>query len=1060
MASSMNQVNPERRSNWRVALLLAWLAIISGGTSAIFAAGEEGKMGEVEMIVRGPDGRGLGGARVLVTPAARPSDAGKSREIAAQADGEGRARFQWGTGVVRQMDVKVEGVGYGYVGATEILADKPAKVNLPPLVAYATVTGFMPLELATPRAVVKFQSRTNSYDEDLVIPFVADGRFSASVRMGKWHVVAMDGNTLLAESPEDISLVPGQVLKNLTLKKAAEVEIKPQPRVAPAQANGPWAKGTVRDEAGKPVNGASVFLVGVYSTGMRMFEAAAKATTDAAGHYEIAAEGNRPLVSATVVASLPNRPPAWSWVHPASPAAKGETQKPAPDVDLVVPSKGGSLEITVRREGQPVTGVSVIAWLEGVDLRDSWAAGSTDNERREVEDIVHPVKAVNGAGVARFDNLLPGQYRIVAAVGDVARVRDIQDSSLWETLDPYAITEGVSVKVGAVTNYRMNIFTQGHRVPMKVTRGDKKPLTTTNTVFEYTSPAVGEWARSVEQKPNDVLQGMFEAPGLHRISFKYRDSGVGTMRVGDEPYYEAAGYVGASHLLEIKAKIPAKFTVMRYDPGNIAVELRDANGQRVRGVVELDEVAGRRAFAGSTDASGMIRFEGVPTWKYITRTFINGTAQVDLGSGDAPLSTADALTGRSAVLPQIIEVSPNTERQISLKAEMVGYVLGTVKPAAGHTAAEYSVAAMSGDEMMPVHYRGSTGEFVAGPFAAGKVRVSVWPATGNPRELIGQDVTIEAGKVARVELTAPAPDAATGGNVTPKPGSRVPWSSGVVMQMSGRVLQSDGKTPALGARVMLLGPPDAEPLLSGLTDARGTIHYRVLPRTQRTDVGTMKQSAIVAWLPGTSGAVIKPIPGTAADSLELVLPPPTKLQGKVTIAGLPPQGRNEKIRIMTGNLDHPELSDVLNVQTIAQPDGTFELSGLTPGKYEVQAAYDDIWLSESAAITVGNTPLQPISLNVGTPGGPLTVRVVGRGGRPIPARQVTIDRPKGPLAKLLWPAEFVTDGAGEVWIPALEAGQHTVHVPRTNRSGEATVIALPVDIAVALQIQIDEKTNP
>jgi hypothetical protein len=596
---------------------------------------------------------------------------------------------------------------------------------------------------------------------------------------------------------------------------------------------------------------------------------------------------------------------------------------------------------------------------------------------------------------------------------------------------------------------------------MQVAKGDGKPLTPA-TVFEYTSPAVGEWGRSVEFKPNGSLVGRFESPGLRRVSFKYRDSGIGAMRPGEEPYYEASGMVGASHLLELKAKVPAKFTAMRFEPGSVVVELRDAAGQRTRGVIEIEETSGRCAFAGSTDSSGTVHFEGIQTGQYIVRSYPNSEQRVDLGVGESPLPTLDQLKGKTATLNKRLDVTANSEKLITLRADLVGYVIGSVKPAAGHTPAEYTLAASSaGDNDIPVRYRPATGDFVAGPFPAGKTRITVLVAgerSEDQLECASQELNIDAGKVAQISLSAKAPaDAALPASAT-APGARLPWR-GPAVQLTGRVLMHDGKTPALSARVMLLGPPDAEPILSGLTDALGNIHARRMPRFERQTTGDMKEPAFIAWLPGSCGAITA-APRQGALGLDLILPSPVTLKGKVTLAGLPIPGRDEKIRVMAGYQGKGVLNDYLSVQTIAQPDGTFELSGLTPGTYLVQAAMDDLWLSESTTVTIADAAPAPVTLDIGKPGGPLTVRIVGNGGKPMKARPVIIDRPKGPLNSLLWPAQWLTDGAGEVWIPALEAGQHTVRVPRTTRTGEASVPGLPVDSAVALQIQIDEKTNP
>lgn len=1067
MLSGSIDMSAVRRRGAKWALGIGWAAIVALAFCTALAADDASRSGDVEILVRGPDARPMAGARVMVTPVARASDAGQTQQLTLQSDVEGRVHFRWGNGVVRQMEVHVDNVGYGFAGAVEVLPDRTAKAPLAPLVPYANVSGALPAGLAGPRSVVRFQSVSNDPDEETIVPFVQDGRFHASVRAGRYRVISTDGDTRLAESDGTIVLIPGQSFKNLLLKprEAAPEKKPPGDNGAPENLANPWAKGTVRDEAGRAVSGASVYVVGVYTAGGRMYEAVGKAGTNAMGQYEVPGDPGVSLLSASVVAALPGRPPAWGWAQPPRGVVKDAAKVP-PTTDLVIPAKGGSLEVTVRREGQPITGVSVIAWLDGVDLRDIWASGASAPERKEVESVVHPIKAVDRNGVARFDNLLPGNYRIVAAVGDVDHVRDIQDSSQWETPDPYAVVEGVGVRPGAVTTYRVNVFPQGLHVPMKVTRGDGKPLMS-GTVFDYSSAAVGEWGRSVESQADGTLNGMFESPGLRRVTFKYRESGIGSMRPGEEPYFEATGMVGASHLLEIKAKIPAKYTTMLLAPGSITAEVRDGNGNRARGVVEVDEMSGRRAFAGSTDASGMVRFDGVQSGMYVVRCYLAGDTPLDLGSGESALPPVDQLTKRSAMLPRNIDVTANSEQTVAMNAQLVGYLTGTVKPAAGHTPAEYSVVVSSGDVRgdTPIHYRTDTGEFVAGPLAAGKVRVSVLPGesrSDDQTECASEEASIVAGKAAQIELTARAPGAAirAGAQGALNPQSRLPWQGGPAVRMAGKVLLHDGKTPALSARVMLLGPPDAEPILSGLTDAMGIIHSRRMPRFERITTGDMKEPVVVAWLPGFAGAITKPVPREGAEGLELVLPAPVSLKGKVTIAGLAPPGRNERIRVMAGYLGKGTLNDIMSVQTIAQPDGTFELSGLTPGKYEVQAALDDLWLSESATVTVAEAAPTPVTLNIGTPGGPLTVRIVGTGGKPIKARPVVIDRPKGPLNSLLWPAQWLTDGAGEVWIPALEAGQHTVRVPRTTRTGEASVLGLPVDSAVALQIQIDEKANP
>jgi hypothetical protein len=126
--------------------------------------------------------------------------------------------------------------------------------------------------------------------------------------------------------------------------------------------------------------------------------------------------------------------------------------------------------------------------------------------------------------------------------------------------------------------------------------------------------------------------------------------------------------------------------------------------------------------------------------------------------------------------------------------------------------------------------------------------------------------------------------------------------------------------------------------------------------------------------------------------------------------------------------DRGKLAAALNVLTTPQPDGTFSLGGLTPGHYLVQAALDGVWLSQSVAIDVGQRDPADISLDIGEPGGPVQVHVTDAAGKPMRGCKVFIDRPRGPLAASVWPAFFRTDGGGNVYIPALEVGEHTIHV--------------------------------
>jgi hypothetical protein len=271
------------------------------------------------------------------------------------------------------------------------------------------------------------------------------------------------------------------------------------------------------------------------------------------------------------------------------------------------------------------------------------------------------------------------------------------------------------------------------------------------------------------------------------------------------------------------------------------------------------------------------------------------------------------------------------------------------------------------------------------------------------------------------------------------------------------VLLPDGKTPASGAVVLYFPPHAYQPALAGMTEADGAIRARGLWQSGNAGDGKQPEPpggpagpAIVAMLPGSHGATVvdAPEPGKP---LSIVLPPAAAAAGRVTIGGKAASGRKGTIRILAAYERRGTLNGALAVGTTARADGSFEVAGLTPGTYRVQAALDDVWLSPSVQLTVDAggaiRPAGPLVLDVGAPGGSAAVKLVDAGGNPLKGREVTVDRPPGPLADALWPRAFMTDGAGVALIPTLEAGKHTIRTAAT-------------DGAAATVQQVEAASNP
>ena len=94
-------------------------------------------------------------------------------------------------------------------------------------------------------------------------------------------------------------------------------------------------------------------------------------------------------------------------------------------------------------------------------------------------------------------------------------------------------------------------------------------------------------------------------------------------------------------------------------------------------------------------------------------------------------------------------------------------------------------------------------------------------------------------------------------------------------------------------------------------------------------------------------------------------------------------------------------------------------------------------------LKVGDQDPAPLDLNIPQPCGPVVVKVLDSAGHPVTGLPLTVDRPAGPLAELDWPSDFTTDGAGVVYLPALEAGSHRVHI--SNTTIDVTPPTLPCD---------------
>ena len=149
-----------------------------------------------------------------------------------------------------------------------------------------------------------------------------------------------------------------------------------------------------------------------------------------------------------------------------------------------------------------------------------------------------------------------------------------------------------------------------------------------------------------------------------------------------------------------------------------------------------------------------------------------------------------------------------------------------------------------------------------------------------------------------------------------------------------------------------------------------------------------------------------------------------------------------------------KLNSLLSIEATTDADGRYVLGGLTPGRYLVQATLDDIWLSKSVLVEVKPSSYTDLDLTIGKPGSAISIQLTDSEGAPLKGATLLLERPTGPLADRCWPEKWISDGAGRVFIPTLEAGEHFVRLPADNSRHQFTVRPWQPPDPTELRIQV------
>ena len=699
--------------------------------------------------------------------------------------------------------------------------------------------------------------------------------------------------------------------------------------------------------------------------------------------------------------------------------------------DLVLPDTHARLMVRVLQDGKPTPNIRVILAAQG----ENWVVPAIyrESDRGEAAQalraLLTPSAQTGPDGAARFADLTPGLWDVTAnrTASPVPLIGEPAPPP------PFNVSTGVIMQAGEDASYTVSLIPPPSNVVFHFVGPNGLPLPAVPEVVSLTTALDSNYG-SIALTPDGAGNGLgkFYAPGLFQI----------TARVGDRPldinaligpYFEGTALVAVSPATA--ARSPISIPTHRIGPASIRIRLQDAQGKPLHGAVTIGDTFAR--YAASADANGVVVFPNVPLnfFKYTVTAHITGRPErVPLGQPGSPLpSDAALVAGTGQPLPQPVVVRGGEVTSVTLGAQLPGYVrLRLTGPLASEKGYYVEGRLPTDDAFVPTQFDPATDEYLIGPLPAGRRTFHLFRYVGEP---VGTNLnageiglTVKAGQVVHATLTAQSTAAQELLSSSP---------------LTGTVYLPDGQTPAWGARAALFLPDWSVPLRMARADTQGRLtvkdFWRSSPRSLETPPGAPTGPVLAAWLPGANGAVIVPFqPGRDE---RLVLPAPVSLHGRVTVGSQSVRGLPSSFRARAAYQGKGRLNEALSVEATAQADGTFELAGLTPGTYRVQAARDGIWLSGTQTVMVGTETLPDLTLDIAPPGVPVILKLEDQQGKPRPGQEVRIARPDGPLTEEIWPTMLTADSAGNLRVDGLEAGHHLVTI--AGQAGKSVGFDVP-----------------
>ena len=1000
-------------------------------------------MAVVKLSLRGPDGLPLRAQEVQVVSAGLWSDHEGAAVYTGRTDDAGTVRMRWYPGALR-LQVFAAGLGFGSTGTFETLPGRSAAPAVPPLAPFTRLSGTVAAALVKPGATVHledFSSNDTWYAPRAIV--AAGGRWTLDGVLPGPHRLVLDGGNGESE-PVAVTVAPGEHLGGLTIGPrkplspvaALAVSLLGGARTLAGSPPGskPVVRGRVMDLEGRPVAGADIYADFSYSGINGGAQNVVVVKSDAAGRYIISdptGGGRLQQVYVRLVAHLPGSPMAFGDEQSEKDSASGVW----PDVrlDLVLPGLHSGLTVRVLQGSKPLPNVPVELTADGGRRSSGFFFRGEDRGAAALalRKLLAPSAQTGPDGAAHFADLAPGLWSVAAN----------HPNSPWlikpMPLSPFNVSGDVVVRAGESLTYTVAVRPPPGEVAFRVLAPDGLPpagLPVALSAATAQYPNYGNFSPTSDGAGNQ--RATFFAPGLFQITARFGDTPVDlNALVG--PFNEGTALVAVS--LATPATRPVVIPTRRYGPASIRVRLEDARGRPTRGTVVVGDApsgAGLGGYAASADARGLVVFPNMPEGDYkLTARLAGLPGRAALGGEGVPFpSDAALLAGTGQPLPQAVHIQAGVQAAVTFRPQPIGYLrLHIAAPPAQAKNYYFDGRLASEQAFLDTRLDPRTGEFLVGPLPAGRRTFRLFRlVSGQVAENVSAGttmVTVMAGQVARAALVPHEP-----------PGPTLLLES---VSPSGTVLLMDGKTPAWGARAGIFTADRPYPLRMVRTDARGhltiTDQWRGATFPWKPTPGGPAGPVVVAWLPGANGAVI--VPYAPGQDARLVLPAAISLHGRVTAGGLSVLGLPSSFRVKAAYQGRGALNEALSVEATAQSDGTFELAGLTPGTYQVQAARDDIWLSQTQTLTVGAGLVPAMALDIAPPGAAVVLHLVDGAGRPLAGRMVNIARPAGPLTASLWPTGLAANGAGDLRVDGLEVGRH--HLMVSGVSGEEVGFSVP-----------------